>query len=46
MKIGLDDKEIQSRETAESGELAEMIKDQSAKEKTKFSELDRKKKVA
>ena len=45
MKIGLDDKEIQSRETAESGELAEMIKEQSSKEETKFSELDRKKKA-
>lgn len=45
MKIGLDDKEIQSRETAESGELAEMIREQSSKEETKFSELDRKKKA-
>ena len=45
MKIGLDDKEIESREVAGSGELAEMIKDQSGKADTRFSELDRKKKA-
>lgn len=45
MKIGIDDNKIDIQENAQSEELAQMIKEQSAREETKFAELDRKKKA-